>query len=74
MKVVSFRCALSSDRIQVLAALTLSNRKLQSLASESPTPIMPPFTLYTFGSMSLGRNPADITQDVTVVRRVIPAA
>jgi len=27
---------------------------------------MPPFTLYTIGSISLGRNPADITQDLTV--------
>ena len=31
------------------------------------------FTPYTFGSMSLGRNPADITQDLTVVRRAMEA-
>lgn len=34
---------------------------------------MPPFTLYTFGSMSLGRNPADITADLTVARRAMEA-
>lgn len=31
------------------------------------------FTPYTFGSMSLGRNPADIAQDLAVVRRAMEA-
>lgn len=30
-----------------------------------------PDTLYTFGSMSLGRNPAEITQDLAVARRAM---
>lgn len=30
-------------------------------------------TPYTFGTMSLGRNPADVTQDLAVVRRAIEA-
>ena len=34
---------------------------------------MTPFTPYTFGSMSLGRNPADITQDLIVARRAMEA-
>jgi len=34
---------------------------------------MSPFTPYTFGSMSLGRNPADITQDLIVARRAMDA-
>ena len=34
---------------------------------------MTPLTPYTFGSMSLGRNPADITQDLIVVRRAMEA-
>ena len=34
---------------------------------------MTPFTRYTFGSMSLGRNPADITQDLIVARRAMEA-
>ena len=34
---------------------------------------MTPFTRYTFGSMSLGRNPADITQDLIVTRRAMEA-
>lgn len=31
------------------------------------------FTPYTFGSMSLGRNPADITRDLAVARRAMEA-
>ena len=34
---------------------------------------MTPLSSYTFGSMSLGRNPAEITQDLAVVRRAIEA-
>ena len=34
---------------------------------------MMPFTPYTFGSMSLGRNPADVAQDLAVARRAIEA-
>jgi len=34
---------------------------------------MLPFTPYTFGSMSLGRNPADIKQDLVVARRAMEA-
>jgi aryl-alcohol dehydrogenase-like predicted oxidoreductase len=34
---------------------------------------MDPFTPYTFGSMSLGRNPADIRGDLAVVRRALEA-
>ena len=34
---------------------------------------MTPFSLYTLGTMSLGRNPADITQDLTVARRAMEA-
>jgi len=34
---------------------------------------MTPFTPYTFGSMSLGRNPADITHDLMVARRAMEA-
>jgi aryl-alcohol dehydrogenase-like predicted oxidoreductase len=34
---------------------------------------MNPFTPYTFGSMSLGRNPADIRQDLAVARRAMEA-
>jgi len=34
---------------------------------------MTPFTPYTFGSMSLGKNPSDITQDLIVARRAIEA-
>lgn len=32
---------------------------------------MTPFTPYTFGSMSLGRNPADIARDLKVARRAM---
>ena len=32
-----------------------------------------PFTPYTFGSMSLGRNPADIRSDLAVARRALEA-
>jgi aryl-alcohol dehydrogenase-like predicted oxidoreductase len=35
--------------------------------------MMMPLTLYTFGTMSLGRNPADVTQDLAVARRAIEA-
>ena len=31
------------------------------------------FSSFTFGSMSLGRNPADITKDLAVARRAIEA-
>lgn len=31
------------------------------------------FTPYTFGSMSLGKNPAEVTQDLAVVRRAMEA-
>lgn len=34
---------------------------------------MSPFTPYTFGSMSLGRNPADISRDLVVARRAMEA-
>jgi len=34
---------------------------------------MTPFSPYTFGSMSLGRNPADITRDLAVARRALEA-
>jgi aryl-alcohol dehydrogenase-like predicted oxidoreductase len=34
---------------------------------------MSPFTPYTFGSMSLSRNPADIRNDLVVVRRAMEA-
>jgi aryl-alcohol dehydrogenase-like predicted oxidoreductase len=34
---------------------------------------MTPFTPYTFGTMSLGRNPADVVQDLAVARRAIEA-
>lgn len=34
---------------------------------------MSPFTPYTFGSMSLGRNPADIRNDLAVARRAMEA-
>ena len=34
---------------------------------------MLPFTPYTFGSMSLGKNPADVTQDLAVARRAMEA-
>lgn len=34
---------------------------------------MTPITPYTFGSMSLGRNPADVAQDLIVARRAIEA-
>lgn len=34
---------------------------------------MVPFTRYTFGSMSLARNPADIRNDLAVVRRAMEA-
>lgn len=34
---------------------------------------MNPFTLYTFGSMSLGQNPADVKNDTAVVRRAMEA-
>ena len=34
---------------------------------------MTPFTPYTFGSMSLGRNPADIKSDLAVARRAMEA-
>lgn len=34
---------------------------------------MTPFTPYTFGSMSLGRNPADIRNDLAVARRAMEA-
>jgi aryl-alcohol dehydrogenase-like predicted oxidoreductase len=34
---------------------------------------MNPFNQYTFGSMSLGRNPADITNDLAVARRAMDA-
>ncbi len=34
---------------------------------------MTPFTPYTFGSMSLGRNPADIKDDLAVARRAMEA-
>jgi len=34
---------------------------------------MRPFTPYTFGTMSLGRNPADVAQDLIVARRAIEA-
>jgi len=32
---------------------------------------MTPFTPFTFGSMSLGRNPADVTNDLAVARRAM---
>src|SRR5271156_4125932 len=32
---------------------------------------MPPFTPFTFGSMSLGKNPADVAQDLAVARRAM---
>ncbi len=35
--------------------------------------IMDPFSPYTFGSMSLGRNPADTTHDLAVARRAMEA-
>src|SRR5580704_4397358 len=34
---------------------------------------MTPLTPYTFGSMSLGRDPADIAQDLIVARRAMEA-
>ncbi len=34
---------------------------------------MKPLSSYTFGSMSLGRNPADVAQDLAVARRAIEA-
>lgn len=34
---------------------------------------MTPFTPYTFGSMSLGRNPADVANDLAVARRAMDA-
>jgi aryl-alcohol dehydrogenase-like predicted oxidoreductase len=34
---------------------------------------MMPLTPYTFGTMSLGRNPADVAQDLVVVRRALEA-
>src|ERR1700743_2909144 len=34
---------------------------------------MTPFSSYTFGSMSLGRNPADVAQDLAVAHRAIEA-
>ena len=34
---------------------------------------MTPFTPYTFGTMSLGRNPADVVQDLVVARRAMEA-
>ena len=34
---------------------------------------MTPLTPFTFGSMSLGRNPADVTQDLQVARRAMEA-
>lgn len=37
------------------------------------TNLMPPLSLYTFGSMSLGRNPADVAQDLVVARRAMEA-
>lgn len=38
-----------------------------------PHDFMDSIRLYTFGSMSLGRDPANITQDLTVARRAIEA-
>jgi aryl-alcohol dehydrogenase-like predicted oxidoreductase len=38
-----------------------------------PPATMNPFTQYTFGSMSLGRNPSDITNDLAVARRAMDA-
>lgn len=35
--------------------------------------MIPPFSRYTFGSMSLGKNPADITNDLKVARRAMEA-
>jgi aryl-alcohol dehydrogenase-like predicted oxidoreductase len=34
---------------------------------------MAPFSPYTFGTMSLGRNPADVAQDLVVARRAMEA-
>ena len=44
-----------------------------TLARERRRLIMTPLSSYTFGSMSLGRNPAEITQDLAVARRAIAA-
>jgi aryl-alcohol dehydrogenase-like predicted oxidoreductase len=35
--------------------------------------MMMPLTPYTFGTMSLGRNPADVAQDLVVLRRAMEA-
>jgi aryl-alcohol dehydrogenase-like predicted oxidoreductase len=37
------------------------------------TAMMMPLTPYTFGTMSLGRNPADVAQDLVVLRRAMEA-